>query len=28
VSTSAMDMIWDSGLLPLGSEVVVYGEIN
>jgi len=28
VSTAAMDMIWDSGLLPLGSEVVVYGEIN
>ena len=28
VSTAAMDMIWDSGLLPLGSEVVVYGELN
>ena len=28
VSTAAMDMIWDSGLLPLGSDVVVYGELN
>jgi lipoprotein-anchoring transpeptidase ErfK/SrfK len=28
VTTSAMDMIWESGLLPLGSDVVVYGELN
>ncbi len=28
VSTAAMDMIWDSGLLPLGADVVVYGELN
>ena len=28
VSTAAMDMIWDSGWLPLGSDVVVYGELN
>ena len=28
VSTVAMDMIWNSGLLPLGSDVVVYGELS
>jgi len=28
VSTAAMDMIWNSGLLPLGSDVVVYGGLN
>jgi peptidoglycan hydrolase-like protein with peptidoglycan-binding domain len=28
VTTAAMDMIWESGLLPLGSDVVVYGELN
>ena len=28
VTTAAMDMIWDSGLLPLGADVVVYGELN
>jgi peptidoglycan hydrolase-like protein with peptidoglycan-binding domain len=28
VTTDAMDMIWDSGLLPLGADVVVYGELN
>ncbi|MFM7124009.1 MAG: L,D-transpeptidase family protein [Actinomycetes bacterium] len=28
VTVAAMDMIWDSGLLPLGADVVVYGELN
>ena len=28
VTTAAMDMIWDSGMLPLGADVVVYGELN
>ena len=28
VSTAAMDMIWNSGMLPLGADVVVYGELN
>ena len=28
VSTAAMDMIWDTNFLPLGSDVVVYSEIN
>lgn len=28
VTVAAMDMIWDSGLLPLGTDVVVYGELN
>ena len=28
VSTAAMDMIWDSGMLPLGADVVVYGELS
>jgi hypothetical protein len=28
VTTAAMDMIWESGLLPLGADVVVYGELN
>ena len=28
VTTAAMDMIWDTGLLPLGADVVVYGELN
>jgi peptidoglycan hydrolase-like protein with peptidoglycan-binding domain len=28
VTTAAMDMIWESGLLPLGSDVVVYGELS
>ena len=26
VSFAAMDFIWDSGLMPLGSTVLVYGE--
>ena len=28
VTTAAMDMIWDSGMLPLGADVVVYGELS
>lgn len=28
VSTAAMDMIWDTNFLPLGSQVVVYGELS
>lgn len=28
VTTKAMDFIWDSNILPRGTEVLVYGEIN
>jgi hypothetical protein len=28
VTVKAMDFIWDNDILPRGTEVLVYGEIN
>jgi len=28
VTVKAMDFIWDNEILPRGTEVLVYGEIN
>jgi hypothetical protein len=28
VTVKAMDFIWENDILPLGTEVLVYGEIS